>query len=701
MSSPPQTLRAHAEVSVREQLKRLRGALEEGRLLRARLEALENVALAVQAKTPLRETLDQILFHLREPLGCRFGFLMLLSDRPGRSHVEVFHGFEEDADLRTLLVERIVRPVTAEGSPLLVRETAREARYAELANYAARVGSAAIFPLAGGARPLGVVGLMTAPDRPRVTEDDLGFLSIAATSMHGLLNESTSRRANLHLLTRMVRPLTAALEARDPYTRGHSERVAKYALAVVHELEMAGKIEFSEEFRVTVRLAAFLHDIGKIGVGDAILQKPGHLTEEEFAIIKTHTLKGAQILDGLSELADVIPGVVSHHERWNGTGYPHGLKGAEIPLLGKVLGIADSLDAMITDRPYKKGIPIDETMKTLKGLAGTQFDPEIVSALVAAHRSGLLEEDRSEEEALGGAEGDYVAIEKIFSREIHELPALPQIITQVLERTRDPKTPVREIVRLVSRDQALVIRILRLVNSAYYGFARKIATINLAVAILGYRAVQNLVLNVGVVGVFREIMRSRNERRVALFEHSMECAVLAKTLALKLPSLDVQQDEAFTAGLLHDIGKIVLEQYAKDAATQVSAVMAEKGVTELEAEAEVLGVDHAAIGEWIAMRWNIPARLREAILYHHRPFVAREQAPALFNLVKTIALANRIYYLAREVSGPDEIVAGLATSSLSEPGLTPEALAEILKAVEAEKREFRDILSAGDAKSAA
>ncbi len=686
-------------IALPDQLQRLKRTLEDGRLARARLTALEAIAREVSSGTVLKDTLGQILVHLQAPLGASFGFAVLLGDRANRPTVEVARGFDACPDLRALTIERMAKVVASDSSPLFVADARREIRIPELGAHAASVESAALVPLWANNRVYGVLGLLTAPRAPRLAEEDVAFLAVAATQLHGLIREVSSRRLSLHLLTRLVRPLTAALEARDPYTRGHSERVAKYSLAVIHELEMAGVLDFSEEFRNTVRLASFLHDIGKIGVSDAILNKPGSLTPEEFETIKGHTLKGAQILEGLPELADVISGVVSHHERWDGSGYPHGLSGGEIPLLGKVIGIADALDAMTTDRPYTKGMPLAEAMKRLKAMAGTKLDPDIAAALSAAHRNGLLEQEALEDDPIDVGSGDYAAIERIFSRGIHDLPALPQIVTQVLERTRDPKAPIRDIVRLVSRDQALVIRILRLVNSAYYGFSRKIATINLAVAILGYRAIQNLVLNVGVVGAFREIMKSRDDRRTALFEHSMECAVLAKAFALKLPSLDVQQDEAFTAGLLHDIGKIVLEQYAKTEAGRVAAVRAEKGIPETEAETEVLGVDHASIGEWIAMRWNIPIRLREAILYHHRPFAALERAPGVFGLVKLVALADKFYYLSREASGPEEIVAGLAVSSLSEPGLSPEVVGEILKAVESEKREFREILAGGDGKS--
>jgi HD-like signal output (HDOD) protein len=176
----------------------------------------------------------------------------------------------------------------------------------------------------------------------------------------------------------------------------------------------------------------------------------------------------------------------------------------------------------------------------------------------------------------------------------------------------------------------------------------------------------------------------------------MECAVLAKALATRCPAFEIQQDEAFTAGLLHDIGKIVLERHAPHAAMRIAAAIKEKGLSGIEAEIDVLGVDHAAVGEWIAMRWNIPARLREVILFHHQPHDALEKAPASADLVKAIALADLIDHLLRENPDPSHILAGLAASPLSDCGLTAETIGEILEALEQEKAEFHRLLTLGD-----
>ncbi|MFN0150892.1 MAG: HDOD domain-containing protein [bacterium] len=677
-------------------LPRLRQTLEEARAIRARFYALARLSRILDEDVALRETLAAALEHLRESLCAPFGLLVLLAERGESTREEIYAGFENHSELKKILSENLVRSVASSGTPLLIPRVLSDARHAELKPYGGVVGAVALVPLGTGPRTVGVLGILSSSAALEFVQEDVEFLRIAATQIEGVVRESRTRRSNLDTVIAVVRSLTAALEERDPYTRGHSERVAKYSLALLHELEMSGAIDFSYEFRNTVRLAAFLHDIGKIGVTDAILKKTGGLTPEEFDEVKQHTLKGARILDGLPDLTSAIPGVVSHHERYDGKGYPHGIAGKDIPLLGKLIGTADAFDAMTTDRPYKKAMTTEEAISTIKGLAGQQFDPEMVTALISAFGSGLLAEGGMASRPAAHPDGARPEIEKIFSREIRDLPALPQIVTQILEKTRDPNGSARDIVRLISRDQALVIKILRLVNSAYYGFSHKIGTINLAVAILGYRVVQNVVLNIGVMGVFREIIKSRDARRLALFEHAIECAVIAKAIASRVRRLDVQPDEAFTAGLLHDVGKIALDQYARESSEQIRLMKEQQSLCDLDAERMVLGFDHAEIGEWIATRWNIPVRLREAILYHHRPLELLEKAPGSFSLVKLVAMANLISHAAGSGDTPEEICARLDEASLGENGFDAKALGEIMSAVDREKRDMKEVLAPGE-----
>jgi HAMP domain-containing protein len=189
---------------------------------------------------------------------------------------------------------------------------------------------------------------------------------------------------NRELFIGSIRMLAAAIDEKDPYTRGHSGRVAKYSTLVGQELGL------SPEALDTLRISALLHDVGKIGVEDRVLKKPGALTAEEFELMKQHTIKGANIMRPVSQLKDMLPGIELHHEHMDGRGYPYGLQGPQIPLMARIIGVADTLDAMTTNRPYQSAMDIDYALGRIKTLKGTKFDEEVVNALESSINAGKL-----------------------------------------------------------------------------------------------------------------------------------------------------------------------------------------------------------------------------------------------------------------------------------------------------------------------
>jgi HD-GYP domain-containing protein (c-di-GMP phosphodiesterase class II) len=184
----------------------------------------------------------------------------------------------------------------------------------------------------------------------------------------------------------VMKAIASIIDAKDGYTHKHSERVAAFAV------RLARHLGFDADSRAIVEMSGLLHDVGKIGVPDAILNKPGKLTDEEFSEMRRHTLHGARILSNIQsdKISSLLPGVKYHHERWDGNGYPEGLKGEEIPLLGRVLGVADFLDALTSDRSYRKGLTLEEAVGMVKDLEGKAFDPAIVKAAVELHERGEL-----------------------------------------------------------------------------------------------------------------------------------------------------------------------------------------------------------------------------------------------------------------------------------------------------------------------
>jgi HD-GYP domain-containing protein (c-di-GMP phosphodiesterase class II) len=189
---------------------------------------------------------------------------------------------------------------------------------------------------------------------------------------------------NRELFLGSIRMLAAAIDEKDPYTRGHSGRVAKYSMIIGEYMNLD-----TEELD-RLRISALLHDVGKIGVDDRVLKKPGKLTDEEFELMKQHPTKGANIMRPVAQLKDMLPGIELHHERMDGAGYPHGLLGEQIPMMARIIAVADTFDAITTNRPYQTAMDIQFARDRIHSLAISKFDPLVVAALEASIESGRL-----------------------------------------------------------------------------------------------------------------------------------------------------------------------------------------------------------------------------------------------------------------------------------------------------------------------
>ena len=189
---------------------------------------------------------------------------------------------------------------------------------------------------------------------------------------------------NKTLFMSSIQMLAGAVDEKDPYTRGHSDRVTRYSVLIAKEIGLP------EEEVERIRIAAQLHDVGKIGIEDRILKKPGALTPDEYEIMKTHTTKGAAILRPVEMLKEMIPGIELHHESLDGRGYPHGLKGDQIPLSPRIIMVADCFDAMTTNRPYQAAMDPEYVIRIINSLVNTKFDPRMVAALTAVFERGDL-----------------------------------------------------------------------------------------------------------------------------------------------------------------------------------------------------------------------------------------------------------------------------------------------------------------------
>ncbi|MDD5131917.1 MAG: HD domain-containing protein [bacterium] len=194
-----------------------------------------------------------------------------------------------------------------------------------------------------------------------------------------------------NLFIDFARALSAAVDARDPYTHGHSERVTKITFTIMEELQQFyGEMDISEEVKETLLIAALLHDIGKLSLPDNILQKPGPLSPEEWVVMRKHPVIGQNIIKPIEDLRAAGTIIRSHHERFDGKGYPDSLIGDDIPFLARVICVADSFDAMTSDRPYRPRMKTEEAVAEVKRCENAQFDPAVVKAFLAAYKKGTL-----------------------------------------------------------------------------------------------------------------------------------------------------------------------------------------------------------------------------------------------------------------------------------------------------------------------
>jgi HD-GYP domain-containing protein (c-di-GMP phosphodiesterase class II) len=283
------------------------------------------------------------------------------------------------------LAEELMVVLRRRQSPLLVNDLATDKSFNWLAEHARQLIAV---PLQ---RQDEVLGCLFGLDK-----QEGEFDSVDSKLLNSIANESAIYLENLKLyrdvhglMMGLLHSLISAVDAKDTYTCGHSERVALLSRQLAQDAGLS-----SHEVE-RIYMAGLLHDVGKIGVSESVLQKSGRLTPEEYVLMKKHPAVGARILQDISQVADIIPGVLHHHERYDGKGYPSGLAGDNISLMGRIICLADCFDAMTSKRTYRKALPLEVALAEIRRCSGTQFDPHLAEIFlrISAERFGLLLKD--------------------------------------------------------------------------------------------------------------------------------------------------------------------------------------------------------------------------------------------------------------------------------------------------------------------
>ena len=368
--------------------------LEKAKLFFELDRSVKQFTTLAEVGTLLNSTLDQNVVRkmameaITRLMHAEVGSLLLMDDENKELYFEVALGDkgERVKEIRLKIGEGIAGWVAEHGKSLLLQDVRKDPRFYKSADQKTEFVTRDMVCVPVKVKDK-VIGVLQAINRAEgvFTEDDVELFQLFSNQVAIALDNARLYEEIRETFFATAEALAEAIEKRDPYTGGHTKRVVNYCLVAAKYLNLT-----PEELEI-LKLSAILHDVGKIGVEDRILRKPGNLDDEEAKIMKMHPLLGAEIMRHIRQLKDLIPGMLHHHERPDGKGYPEGLKGMDIPIVARIISAADTYDAMTTNRPYRKGLSRQTAIDEIKKEAGTQFDKEVAEAFVKAFEAGEIE----------------------------------------------------------------------------------------------------------------------------------------------------------------------------------------------------------------------------------------------------------------------------------------------------------------------
>ncbi|MBT4267527.1 MAG: GAF domain-containing protein [Deltaproteobacteria bacterium] len=368
--------------------------VENARLLAKASQQSRNLKTLSQLSSILNSNLDHnyvrksAIEAVIELLRCETGSLYLIDVETNELYFDVALGDqgEKIKTSRLKMGEGVAGWVALHGKSDLVADTSTDLRWSrrqdEKTSFATR--NMITVPVKIKDEIIGVLQAINKLGENNPSHDDLTLLEQLADQVAIALENARLYKEQKIMFKKTAEAIVTAIEKRDPYTGMHTKRVRDFSMTTAEYLDL------SSEAKEWLELAAILHDTGKIGIDDQVLRKPSKLTESEFDSIKQHPDHGTEILRHIKELGPAIPGMKGHHERYDGGGYPSGVKGTDIPLIARIISVADTFDAMTSDRPYRKGMERQVALDEIKNQAGRQFDPNVVEAFLKADQNGEI-----------------------------------------------------------------------------------------------------------------------------------------------------------------------------------------------------------------------------------------------------------------------------------------------------------------------
>ena len=360
--------------SFEEKVRQLSTLMELSTLLNSTLRKEDVRRLAIEAATRL--------------MGAEVGSLLLVDEKTSELYFEVALGDEAKSrkikEIRLKIGEGIAGWVAKEAKSVIINDVQNDPRFFKGADKKTKfvTKNMVCVPVMTKGKVIGVLQAINKRDDGKFTDSDRESFESLANQVAIAIENSRLYDQLRQTFLDTAKAMAEAIEKRDPYTGGHTKRVYKYSNIIGRYLGLSpAELEKLE-------IAAVLHDVGKIGVSDLILGKQGPLDNEEFAKMKMHAPFGADIVNHVPALADIVPGIESHHERIDGKGYPAGLSGEAVPRMASIIAVADSFDAMTTSRPYRAGLSLEYAVSELKRCTGTQFEQKAVEAFLEAIEAG-------------------------------------------------------------------------------------------------------------------------------------------------------------------------------------------------------------------------------------------------------------------------------------------------------------------------
>jgi HD-GYP domain-containing protein (c-di-GMP phosphodiesterase class II) len=349
-----------------------------------RLETLIHTSMIFSSILDLDDLLNIVMRKAEDVMEAETSSVFRLDEEKQDLYFIIVRGEKGQAakEIRVPIGKGIVGWVAKHGKSLLVPDVTKDPRWFKGVDKKTKFVTRSIMavPLISKGKIIGVAEVLNKKGNRKFNNTDLEMFESLGNQIAIAIENAALYRELDELFLASIRAIVEAVDAKDPYTRGHSARVVEYSLIIGEALKL------NKEELKKLEISAILHDVGKIGIPDRILGKPGKLTFEEFAYMKRHPVLGSSIIDPIPELRGLIPNILHHHERYDGNGYPQGLKGTNIPLYARVICVADSFDAITTDRPYRKRNSIRSALQELKRCCGTQFDGRLVKIFINSYK---------------------------------------------------------------------------------------------------------------------------------------------------------------------------------------------------------------------------------------------------------------------------------------------------------------------------